>query len=68
MANNGNNYQTADNSKGTWRKKFIYMETLLPKGVEKKIFFPFATSVNDTGGAPWAANISANFRKKLKQP
>ncbi len=31
-------------------------------------FFPFATGVNDTGGAPWVANISANFRKKLKQP
>jgi hypothetical protein len=31
-------------------------------------FFPFATSVNDTGGAPWAPNISANFRKNLKRP
>ncbi len=29
-------------------------------------FFSFATSVNDTGGAPWAANISANFRKNSK--
>jgi hypothetical protein len=27
----------------------------------------FATGVVDTGGAPWLANISANFRKKLKQ-
>ncbi len=24
--------------------------------------------VNDTGGAPWAANTSANFRKKSKRP
>jgi hypothetical protein len=29
-------------------------------------FFPFATGVNDTSGAPRAANISANFRKKSK--
>ncbi len=26
-------------------------------------FFPFAIGVVYTGGAPWAANISANFRK-----
>jgi hypothetical protein len=26
-------------------------------------FFTFATGVNDTVGAPCAANISANFRK-----
>ncbi len=31
-------------------------------------FFPFAKGVNDNGGATWAANISANFRKKLKRP
>ncbi len=30
--------------------------------------FPFATNVNDTNGAPWAANISANFWKKSKRP
>ncbi len=30
--------------------------------------FPFATGVNNTGGAPWAANISKNFRKNLKRP
>ncbi len=29
---------------------------------------PFATGVSDTGGAPWAANISANFRKNSKRP
>ncbi len=64
------------------------MLNLVPKGVQKMMtifliedFFPFATSVNDTGGvndnggvndtggvnntdgAPWAVNISANFRK-----
>ncbi len=32
-----------------------------PKKVE------FATGVVDTGGAPWLANISANFRKNLKR-
>ncbi len=29
------------------------------------MIFPFAT-VNDTGGAPWALNITANFRKNLE--
>ncbi len=29
-------YQTADNWKWTWRKKIIYMLTLLPSGVQKK--------------------------------
>jgi hypothetical protein len=28
----------------------------------------FATDVVDTGGQPWAANISANFRKNSKRP
>jgi hypothetical protein len=28
----------------------------------------FATEVVDTGGAPWLANISANFRKNSKWP
>ncbi len=31
-------------------------------------FLPFATGVNYTGGAPLAANISANFRKNSKLP
>jgi hypothetical protein len=35
-ANNGNNYQIADNFKWTWRKKFIYMLTLLSKVVQMK--------------------------------
>ena len=34
----------------------------------KDLFFSFATGVNDTGGLPWAANISENFQKKLKRP
>ncbi len=42
-----------------------------PKNIIKTFliedFFPFATGVNDTGaGAPWAANIYANFRKKIE--
>ncbi len=28
----------------------------------------FAAGVNDTGGAPWAANISANWLKNSKRP
>ena len=28
----------------------------------------FATGVADTGGQPWAANISASFRKNSKRP
>jgi hypothetical protein len=31
-------------------------------------FLPFATNVNDTGGAAWAGNISTNFRKNSKRP
>jgi hypothetical protein len=31
-------------------------------------FFPFATGVNDTGGAHGDADISANFRKNSKRP
>jgi hypothetical protein len=30
-------------------------------------FFPFATGASGTGGAPWAANISENFRKNSKR-
>ncbi len=44
--------------------------TTLNKGVKKNNwnfsdcrFFPFAAGVNDTGGAPWAANIFTNFKK-----
>ncbi len=69
-------YQTADILKWTWMKKFIYMLILLNKGVPKKIiktfmikdFFSFASGVNDTSDAPWAANISANFQKNSKRP
>jgi hypothetical protein len=28
----------------------------------------FGTGVVDTGGAPWLANISVNFRKNLNDP
>jgi hypothetical protein len=57
-------------------KKFIYMLTLLPK-VSKKIietflieFFPFATSVNNTGGcgAPVSCEYLSEFSKKLENP
>ncbi len=37
-----------------------------PKEITKT--FLIATCVNDTGGAPWAANISVNFQKNLKRP
>ncbi len=48
-----------------------YMLTRLLKGVLKKLaifwlkIFLFATGVNPTCGAPWAANISANFRNGI---
>jgi len=31
-------------------------------------FFQFATGVNNTGGASWAANISANLQKNWNGP
>ncbi len=31
------------------------------------MIFSFAIGVNDTGGAPWAANISASFQKNSKR-
>ncbi len=52
----------------------IYMWALQLKSVKTKYLklfwlkiFSIAPSLNDTGGAPWAANISANFRKNLKR-
>ncbi len=43
-----------------------------PKEIIKKFsdwrFFPIATGVVDTGGKPWASNISATFRKNSKRP
>ncbi len=51
------------------------MLTLLPKGVQtKKLklfdwrFFPFATGLNDTSSASWAAKISAKFLKIRNVP
>ncbi len=68
-------YQAADTLKWTWRQKFICMLTLLSKGIPTKLFkfswlkiFSFAIGVNDTGGQPLAANISANFRKIRNGP
>ncbi len=66
-------YQTADTLKWIWRKKIISMLTVLPKDARKMKkkqsdwrFFWFTTSVNDTGGASQAANISENFMKKFE--
>jgi hypothetical protein len=39
-----------------------FASTTLAKLVEK-----FASSGIDTGGAPWLANISGNFRKNLNR-
>jgi hypothetical protein len=58
------------------RKIFIYMLTLYYPKVSKRNhknfsdwrFFTFATGVVDTGGKPWAANVSTNFRKNSKRP
>jgi hypothetical protein len=69
-------YQTADNLKWTWRKKFICMLTLLPQRSPKEImktfliedFFHLPTvSTTPTGGALRAANIFANFWKTSKR-
>ncbi len=61
--------------KWTWKNFFLYVNSFYPKVSKrnhKKFsdwrFFPFATGVVDTGGKPWAANISENFRKNLKRP
>jgi hypothetical protein len=35
---------------------------------QAELVVEFAASVVETGGAPWLANISANFRKKLERP
>ncbi len=44
------------------------VSTMLAKMVEKfATGGKFAAGVADTGGAPWLANISANFRKNLKR-
>ncbi len=57
---------------GCWHLKvnltaiiYIYVSSTTQRWPNKiiKRFFPFATGVVDTGGKPWAANISANFRK-----
>ncbi len=79
VANNWNNYQTANNLKWTLKKHLSMPTPLPKGsgvGIDKWWyiivvnnkknywrFFPFATGVNYTGGKPWAANISANFRK-----
>ncbi len=72
VANNVNNYQTADN----FKKQFICMiirYIYYPKVSKKNNehfsdyrFFPFATGVYDTSGAPCAP--TANFQKKIKWP
>ncbi len=77
VANNGKNYQTADNLKWTWKKNYLYANPTTQRCPKENIknflikdFFLFATGVNDTdtGGKPWAVNISANFRKNSKRP
>jgi hypothetical protein len=56
-------------------KIYIYVNSTIQRCPNKIIkifliedFFSFAAGVNDTGGQPWAANISANFRKNSKRP
>jgi hypothetical protein len=47
-------------------KIYLYYQKVLKQNKETfliEIFFPFATGVNNTGDAPGAVNISANFRK-----
>ncbi len=74
-------WQTMEQFSNCWKLKMNLKKNYLnansttqrcPKEIIKKIsdwrFFPFATGVVDTGGNPWAANISANFRKNSKRP
>jgi hypothetical protein len=76
VANNGNNIRLmTPSSEFEGKNLFTYMLTLLPKSVQKNNwnfshwkYFPFATGVNNTGGAPWAANISCEFFKNFKHP
>ncbi len=60
--------QAADTLKWTWRQKFIYMLTLLSQGVPTKLLklFWFKIFFIYHRCQPWAANISANFRKKFE--
>jgi hypothetical protein len=48
-------------------KSYLYVNSTIERCPNKIIedFFPFAIVVNDSGSAPSATNISANFRKKL---
>ncbi len=59
--------------KGNLKEKFylrVYVNSTTQRCSKKilksfliKDFFSFASGVNDTSDAPWAANISANFQK-----
>ncbi len=71
MANNGNNIKTPESElegKNLYIC-FLYYPKVTNQNYEKFSdwrFFPFTTGVFDTGGKPWAANISANFWKKFE--
>ncbi len=47
------------------KKKIYQYANSTNQRCPKEKIFPFATGVNDTGGASWAANISANFQQNL---
>ncbi len=77
MANYGENINsTAYTWKWTWRKKmYLYGNSTSHRSPQTKYLklfwvkiFSFVTGVNDTGGAPWDANISANFLKNSDRP
>ncbi len=57
--------EVADTLKWTWRQNFIYMLTLLSKGVPTKLLKFFLLTFFHW---PWPTNISANFRKNSKRP
>ena len=73
--------KTSLNFKERHRRKFVLLIVYIKGWVFTKFFCKFANFAtvtadvvdtgdkfaNDTGGAPFAANISANFRKKLKR-
>ncbi len=68
-------HQTADSLKYCWQleinlkeKNYLCFNSTTQRCPKKYLkfsewrFFPFATGVNNTGGATWAVNISTNFR------
>ncbi len=61
---------TSGSGSGSGRPKNVWIRWIRIRNTDENFsdwsFFPFAISVNDTGGAPWAVNFTANFQKKFE--